>query len=75
VHVAIVHPNSPAHKAGIKRGDVIIKFDKKRIKTFEELKKLVLKKKIGDEVEIVVKRKEKGKWVKKTFKIKLEQRP
>jgi serine protease Do len=75
VHVAIVHPNSPAQKAGIKRGDVIIKFDKKRVKTFEELKKQVLAKKIGDEVEVVVKRKEGRKWVKKTFKLKLEERP
>jgi serine protease Do len=39
--VGDVIPNSPAEKAGIKRGDVIVKFDKDEVKTMEALPKIV----------------------------------
>ncbi|MDH3256640.1 MAG: DegQ family serine endoprotease [Nitrospinota bacterium] len=39
--VGDVIPNSPAEKAGIKRGDVIVKFDKEEVRTMEALPKIV----------------------------------
>jgi len=39
--VGDVIPNSPAEKAGIKRGDVIVKFDQDEVRTMEELPKIV----------------------------------
>ncbi len=39
--VGDVIPNSPAEKAGIKRGDVIVKFDQDEVKTMEALPKIV----------------------------------
>ena len=39
--VGDVIPNSPAEKAGIKRGDVIVKFDNHEVKTMESLPKIV----------------------------------
>jgi serine protease Do len=39
--VGDVIPNSPAEKAGIKRGDVIVKFDQDEVKTMESLPKIV----------------------------------
>jgi serine protease Do len=39
--VGDVIPNSPAEKAGIKRGDVIVKFDKSEVRTMESLPKIV----------------------------------
>lgn len=39
--VGDVIPNSPAEKAGIKRGDVIVKFDNEDVKTMESLPKIV----------------------------------
>ena len=39
--VGDVIPNSPAEKAGIKRGDVIVKFDKSEVRTMEALPKIV----------------------------------
>ena len=39
--VGDVIPNSPAEKAGIKRGDVIIKFDQDEVRTMESLPKIV----------------------------------
>ncbi len=39
--VGDVIPDSPAEKAGIKRGDVIVKFDKNEVRTMESLPKIV----------------------------------
>ena len=39
--VGDVIPNSPAEKAGIKRGDVIVKFDNQEVRTMEALPKIV----------------------------------
>jgi serine protease Do len=39
--VGDVIPDSPAEKAGIKRGDVIIKFDKEEVRAMESLPKIV----------------------------------
>ena len=39
--VGDVIPNSPAEKAGIKRGDVIVRFDRHEVKTMESLPKIV----------------------------------
>lgn len=43
---------SPAEKAGLKSGDLIIKFDGKRIKTFDELRAIRDTKKEGDVVKV-----------------------
>lgn len=45
---------SPAAKAGIQPSDLIVKFDGKEVKTFDELTKLKNNKNAGDKVEIVV---------------------
>ena len=47
---------SPAEKAGLKSGDVILKMDDKDIKTRADLSGVIGKHKIGDEVKFVVKR-------------------
>lgn len=49
-----VTENSPAAKAGIQPTDLIVKFDGKEVKTFDELTKLKNNKNAGDKVEIVV---------------------
>ncbi|VYU18884.1 trypsin-like serine protease [Clostridium tertium] len=59
---------SPAEKAGLKGGDLIVKFDGKRIKTFEELKKIRDSKEEGDVVEVEVVRDGENK----TFDVQLE---
>ncbi|HEY8350777.1 MAG TPA: trypsin-like peptidase domain-containing protein, partial [Clostridia bacterium] len=45
---------SAAYKAGIHIGDIILKFDGKEVKTFEELENLKNQHKPGDEVEVEV---------------------
>jgi hypothetical protein len=49
-----VSEGSPAEKAGIKGGDVIVKFDGKEVVTIEDFMEGLSRKKPGDVVEIVV---------------------
>lgn len=67
--VVDIVPNSPAEKAGIEQGDIIIEFDEKRLSTKDEesLAKLILKKKVGERV--VVKIWRDGKILTKTVKL------
>ena len=48
--------NSPAQKAGISAGDVIISFDGATVSTMEGLKSKIESKKAGDTVKVAVKR-------------------
>ena len=52
VLVADVNVGSPADNAGLKAGDVIVKFDTKTVTTAEDLVKLVQAKKPGNQAEI-----------------------
>jgi hypothetical protein len=65
-----VTENSPAEKAGIKGGDIIVKFDGKDVSNIEDFMERLMPKKPGDEVEIVVKRGDKEE----TLKAKLGSR-
>ncbi|NLM46032.1 MAG: PDZ domain-containing protein [Firmicutes bacterium] len=52
--VYAVDPGSPAEKAGMRSGDIIIEFNGKKIETFSDLQKAIYAQKVGDTVEIVV---------------------
>ncbi|NLN06804.1 MAG: PDZ domain-containing protein [Firmicutes bacterium] len=52
--VYAVDPGSPADKAGMRSGDIIIEFAGKKIETFSDLQKAIYAQKVGDTVEIVV---------------------
>lgn len=52
--VAAVTPDSPADKAGLKTGDVILKFDGKDVSTMRGLPKIVAQTPIGKTVEVEV---------------------
>ena len=57
--VASVSENSPANKAGIKAGDIILKFDGKRVDTMRTLPKLVAQSKVGKRVKLKIWRNQK----------------
>ena len=56
VRIGRVFDGTAAEKAGIKAGDVILKFDGKELSKYGDLPPLIEKRKPGDEVEIEVKR-------------------
>src|SRR5262245_40830675 len=53
-----ITPDSPAEEAGLKAGDVIVKFAGKDVGSYQDMVKLLQRKKPGDEVELEVKRKD-----------------
>jgi aminopeptidase YwaD len=56
VRLSGVRPGSPAEKAGLKEGDVIIKFGERTIRNVQEYTVALSERKPGDVVDIVVKR-------------------
>ena len=52
--VASVSENSPADKAGIKAGDIILEFDEKSVDTMRTLPKLVAQTKVGKRVTVKI---------------------
>jgi serine protease Do len=52
--VAQVQEGSPAAKAGIKKGDIIVKFDGKEIKDMDELPRMVAGTPIGKKASVVI---------------------
>ena len=59
--------DSPAEKAGIEDGDVIVKFGRKKVTSPEQLSELVADAEAGDEVKIELYRDNKSKTVKVTL--------
>ena len=57
--VASVSENSPADKAGIKAGDIILEFDEKSVDTMRTLPKLVAQTKVGKRVTVKIWRNQK----------------
>jgi serine protease Do len=75
VQVGQVRPESEAEKAGLKPGDVITEFDGKPLTDFESLREILDEKKIGDVVDLKVRRRlQKGGWEDRALKLKLEGR-
>ncbi len=68
VVVREVNENSSADEAGIKSGDIIIKVDKKQVKSVPELQEIIGGKRPGDKVEVVLNRDGKIKNVNVTLK-------
>jgi serine protease Do len=71
VIVIKVLPGSPAEKAGLQPGDIILSYNGKPIKNATDLQFMVMKTKPGTEVEITVMRGEK----KLTLKVKIGKQP
>ncbi len=69
--VVDVVDDSPAYEAGLKRKDVIIEFNGKKVDGSEPLADLVRETKVGDKVDIVVMR----KGEKKTLTLEIGERP
>lgn len=74
VIVASVAPGSPAKKAGLERGDVILEFNKKAVKNQDDLVSMVQKTKVGDKAVLVVFREGSTNYVEVTIEAKQDGR-
>src|SRR5215468_10905776 len=64
-----VEPNSPAEKAGLREGDVILEFDKEQVSGVQQLTRLVRETPVGRTVDVKVRRDNKDE----TFKVTMER--
>ncbi len=71
IFVAQVSEGSAAYKAGIKKGDIIISFDNKTVKSMEALKDLLQYYEAGQKVDIVVTYAERDHYVEETISVTL----
>ncbi|KPA19047.1 magnetosome protein MamE-Cter [Candidatus Magnetomorum sp. HK-1] len=71
VYVRNVIPKSPAQKAGVKTGDVLLKCDHKPVLAREQVSTILVGKKAGDVIKLLVQR----NGHKKSFHIKLAKKP
>lgn len=54
VLVVNIASNSPADKAGLRRGDIIVEFDSKDVNRVEELQSVLLERRAGDRAELTI---------------------
>lgn len=71
IYIGKVTKDSPAGKAGIKTGDIIVKFNGNETTTMDGLQERLGRCKAGDTVEVVVKRADNGEYKEVTLKVKL----
>ena len=67
MYVYQVYTNTPAQKAGISRGDIIVGIDGKDVTTKQELNEIKNSKNIGDTVELKLYRNGKYETIKVTL--------
>ncbi|MFT4550788.1 MAG: serine protease Do, partial [Verrucomicrobiales bacterium] len=56
VQIMAVEVDSPAERAGIKAGDIVLEFDDREVKSFDEFSKRVRRKHVGDKAKVKVER-------------------
>lgn len=75
IYVAQVESGSAADKAGIVRGDVIIKFDGQSVSSMEDLKNLMQYYEAGTTVELTIKKQSEGGYSEEEVSVTLGKRP
>ncbi|HXG60042.1 MAG TPA: trypsin-like peptidase domain-containing protein [Planctomycetota bacterium] len=75
VPVALVVPGSPADRAGLKPGDILMEIDGEKVPDVEALDEILSRKKAGDELRVKVRRPRGGdEHEDREFRVKLEGR-
>lgn len=61
--------DSPADKAGIREGDIILEIDGEKVTSVHDIRMVIMQKNVGDEIELKIL----GDHAERTIKVKLEQ--
>ena len=69
VYIQQISDKSPAQKAGMKVGDVIVEFAGKKVKTMENIQNIMKNKRSGEKVEVKVKQASNGTYKDKTYTV------
>lgn len=67
--------NSPAEKAGLRSGHIIVAFDDLKVETVEDLLNILTYSRPGDEAVIKIKELQNGEYVEKELNVVLSERP
>lgn len=73
--VVSVEENSAAEKAGVKKGDVIVKLGDTTVGSMEEVQEEMQYYKAGETIEVIIARSEAGEYVEKTLTVELGKKP
>ncbi|HBA97401.1 MAG TPA: trypsin [Lachnospiraceae bacterium] len=71
IYIEEVTEDAPASKAGIKSGDIIVKFNGMDVKNMDSLQEKLALCRAGDKADIVIKRTSDGQYVEKTMTVTL----
>lgn len=71
VYVSEVSSGSPAQKAGLQRGDIIVRLDDREVKTMTSMQEKLSKLKAGTEVKVVIMRADDGEYKEQTIVVTL----
>ncbi|NLK75038.1 MAG: trypsin-like serine protease [Clostridiales bacterium] len=75
IFVNDVVEDSPAEKAGLKQGNIIVGFNDMKVETIEDLLNILTYSRAGEEITLVVKVLENGEYIEKELKVTLSHRP
>jgi serine protease Do len=71
IYLTEVSEDSPAEEAGLKKGDIITKFDGSSVQTMSQLKEMLAYYAAGEEVELVISHADNGEYVEKEVDLTL----
>ena len=71
VYINTIYDNSPANAAGLSKGDIIVKFDGRTVKSMSELKSLLTYYKAGETVDIIAMVRGNGGYTEQKFTLTL----
>jgi serine protease Do len=71
IYLTEVSEDSPAEEAGLKKGDIITKFDGSSVQTMSQLKEMLAYYAAGEEVEVVISHADNGEYVEQEIELTL----
>lgn len=75
IYINEVVKDSPAEKAGLKQGDIIVGFNQKSVETIDDLINILSYTRAGEEINLITNVLDNGEYIEKVLKVKLSNRP